>query len=98
MPSSFPFEVLIVGAGPTGLMQANELTRQGVSCRIIDKASTFSREPKALGIQAKTLELFEKMGLAETALAQGLTVRYFHILSENNGSDSICVKAHPHFS
>ena len=48
--------VLIVGAGPTGLMMANELARHCVSFRIIDKKSEARQTSNAAGIQTRTLE------------------------------------------
>src|SRR5207248_445229 len=50
--------VLIVGAGPTGLTLAYELLRQGVRVRLIEKEPTASRNAKALGMWPRTLELF----------------------------------------
>jgi 2-polyprenyl-6-methoxyphenol hydroxylase-like FAD-dependent oxidoreductase len=56
-------QVLVVGAGSTGLMMASELSRHGVSCRIVDKALAPSDKSKAVGVQARTLEVFEDMGV-----------------------------------
>jgi 2-polyprenyl-6-methoxyphenol hydroxylase-like FAD-dependent oxidoreductase len=67
-------QVLIVGAGPTGLMMACELARQGVRLRIVDKLATPSGYSKALGVQARTLELFQRLGLADRAVAAGLKI------------------------
>jgi 2-polyprenyl-6-methoxyphenol hydroxylase-like FAD-dependent oxidoreductase len=64
-------DVLIVGAGPTGLTLACELLRRGVSCRIIDKAPTPATTSRALGIQPRTLELFDTMGLIDPVLSTG---------------------------
>src|SRR5439155_16991027 len=64
-------EVLIVGAGPTGLMAAAELTRRGIACRIIDKCAGPSDKSKALGVQARTLEVFDYLGIADEAVARG---------------------------
>src|SRR5215469_2165821 len=79
--TTFPAEcdVLVVGAGPVGLTLASELTRHGVSCRIIDKAQQPAPWSRAAGIQARTLELLEKMGVVDTFVtrgnkAQGLSV------------------------
>jgi 2-polyprenyl-6-methoxyphenol hydroxylase-like FAD-dependent oxidoreductase len=58
-------DVLIVGAGPTGLMLACELHRAGVSFRIIEKSKEPSTRSRALVVHAKTLELFQKLGLDE---------------------------------
>ena len=54
-------EVLIVGAGPTGLTMACELLRHGIQCRIIDKAASPSVRSKALVVQVRTLEIFQQM-------------------------------------
>jgi 2-polyprenyl-6-methoxyphenol hydroxylase-like FAD-dependent oxidoreductase len=64
-------DVLIVGAGPTGLTLACELLRRGVSCRIIDKALAPATTSRALGIQPRTLELFDTMGLIDQVLSTG---------------------------
>ncbi|MCC7527209.1 MAG: FAD-dependent monooxygenase [Candidatus Melainabacteria bacterium] len=63
--------VLIVGAGPTGLMLACELQRQGVSCRVIEKTMVPSDKSRALVLHARTLEILESMGIAERFLEHG---------------------------
>lgn len=65
-------DVLIIGAGPTGLTMACELLRRGIRCRLIDKSDTPSQTSKALAIHSRTLEVFEDMGIIEQVLAQGL--------------------------
>lgn len=67
--------VLIVGAGPTGLTAAVELARLGVGVRIIDKAPAPSSTSRALGIQARTLELLRPRGIADELLSLGNRVR-----------------------
>lgn len=58
-------EVLVVGAGPTGLMLAAQLARYGVPFRLIDhRAGPFSLS-RATTVQARTLELFDQLGLAD---------------------------------
>jgi 2-polyprenyl-6-methoxyphenol hydroxylase-like FAD-dependent oxidoreductase len=64
-------EVLIVGAGPTGLMLANQLARRGVRTLIIDRHAGPSRETRALGVQARTLEIYAKLGIVDRALDLG---------------------------
>ncbi len=64
-------DVLIVGAGPTGLMLANQLGRRGVRTRIIDRHSGPAQQTRALGVQARTLEIYAKLGIAERALELG---------------------------
>lgn len=64
-------DVLIVGAGPTGLMLAIQLARRGVRARIVDRHSGPAQQSRALGVQARTLEIYAKLGLAERAIALG---------------------------
>lgn len=64
-------DVLIVGAGPTGLMLACQLARRGIRFQIIDRHSGPSVQTKALGVQARTLEIYAKLGIAEAAVALG---------------------------
>src|ERR671925_341513 len=64
-------EVLIVGAGPTGLMLANQLARRGVRLLIIDRHSGPAQQTRAMGVQARTLEIYAQMGIIDKALALG---------------------------
>lgn len=64
-------DVLIVGAGPTGLMLANQLGRQGVRTTIIDRHAGPALQTRALGVQARTLEIYSHLGIAERAVAMG---------------------------
>ena len=64
-------DVLIVGAGPTGLMLGNQLGRRGVRALIIDKNPGPSIQTKALGVQARTLEIYSRLGIADRALELG---------------------------
>ena len=65
-------QVLIIGAGPSGLMMACQLARLGISFRIIDKNAEMMRESRALAIQARSLEIFQQMDLAQQAIAKGV--------------------------
>ena len=64
-------EVLIVGAGPTGLVLALWLTRLGVRVRIVDKTAEPGTTSRALAVQARTLELYRQIGLADAVVARG---------------------------
>lgn len=66
--------VLIVGAGPTGLVLALWLTRQGVPVRIIDKATGPGTASRAMAVQARTLELYRQLDLADAVVASGHTI------------------------
>src|SRR3954465_14115469 len=64
-------DVLIVGAGPTGLVLALWLTWLGVRVRIIDKTSEPGTTSRALAVQARTLELYRQVGLADAVVTRG---------------------------
>jgi 2-polyprenyl-6-methoxyphenol hydroxylase-like FAD-dependent oxidoreductase len=64
-------DVLIVGAGPTGLMLANQLGRRGVRAMIVDRHAGPALQTRALGVQARTLEIYSQLGIADRALELG---------------------------
>ncbi len=64
--------VLIVGSGPTGLTLAAELTRRSVPCRIIDRKESPTTSSRAFTIHARTLEIFETMGIVDRYLDTGI--------------------------
>lgn len=74
-------EVLIVGAGPTGLTLAIELARRGITTRVIDKMDGPAPHSRAIAIQARTLELFAAMGVVDDVCAAGVRIRgaNFHL-------------------
>ncbi|OCH85883.1 hypothetical protein OBBRIDRAFT_784167 [Obba rivulosa] len=75
MPASLAREseidVLVVGAGPAGLMCANGLAKAGVNIRIIDQRPAKVAAGQADGIQPRTLEVLQSYGLAERLLREG---------------------------
>jgi 2-polyprenyl-6-methoxyphenol hydroxylase-like FAD-dependent oxidoreductase len=64
-------EVIIVGAGPTGLSLACQLIRYGIDFVIFDSKPATTPFSKALAVHARTLEIYEQMGLAQTAVERG---------------------------
>ncbi|MGW7609001.1 FAD-dependent monooxygenase [Streptomyces sp. NPDC054766] len=68
MAHTFGTDVVVAGAGPVGLTAAAELRRRGVRCRIVDRLPARLPYAKAVGIQPRTLEIWDHMGLARTAL------------------------------
>ena len=64
-------DVLIVGAGPTGLVLALWLTKLGVKVRIIDKTAEPGTTSRALAVQARTLELYRQLDLAGAVVSRG---------------------------
>src|SRR5215204_553320 len=67
-------EVLIVGAGPTGLVLALWLTRLGVQVRIVDHGAAPATTSRAVAVQARTLEFYRQIGLAHSVIARGREV------------------------
>jgi 2-polyprenyl-6-methoxyphenol hydroxylase-like FAD-dependent oxidoreductase len=65
-------EVLIAGAGPTGLVLALWLTRQGVRVRIVDKGDGPGATSRAMAVQARTLELYRQLALDRDVVDAGL--------------------------
>ncbi|GIE87876.1 FAD-dependent monooxygenase [Actinoplanes regularis] len=61
-------EVLVVGAGPTGLMLANWLTRLGVQVLVVDGKDGPTRESRALVVQARSLEIYDQLGIGDQVL------------------------------
>lgn len=87
-------DVLITGAGPTGLTLANELIRYGIDCRVIDKAEHTSKTSKAIGVMPRTLELLERLQLSESFIEKGLPVYHFTVFSDEKRLVRLDFKKH----
>ncbi|WP_082232750.1 FAD-dependent monooxygenase [Halobacillus massiliensis] len=75
-------EVLIIGAGPTGLMMANQMERYGISYRIIDRKSGRSKYSKALVIHSRTLEMMGLLGMSESFVKKSFITPSLHFYYE----------------
>jgi len=64
-------DVLVVGAGPTGLMLADQLARRGIRFEIVDRHSGPAQQTRAMAVHARTLEIYAKLGVADQAVARG---------------------------
>ncbi len=73
--------VLIVGAGPTGLVLALSLARHGVACRIIDDSEGPGEASRAMAVQARTLELYQQLGFGGDMVAAGIPIDQVRIRS-----------------
>ena len=71
MDATSTIDVLIVGAGPSGLMIACQLAINNVPFRIIDKNEDHTTQSRALVIQARSMEIFDQMGISEKAIHRG---------------------------
>src|SRR5690242_17614959 len=66
-------DVLVAGAGPTGLTLATDLARRGVAVRIVDRAPEFPTGSRGKGLSPRSLEVLDDLGVAEAILAGGVS-------------------------
>src|SRR5690349_21048664 len=64
-------DVIIIGAGPTGLSLACQCIRFGIDFVVVEKNDTITPFSKAIGVQARTLEVYDQIGLAQPAIQRG---------------------------
>lgn len=74
-------QIVIVGAGPTGLMAANQLLRFGIDFMLIDSKSGPTVESRAIAVTARSLEIYQQMGLSDTVVANGIMMNSFKLFS-----------------
>src|SRR5882672_10385184 len=66
-------DVLVVGAGPTGLTLACDLARRGVAVRIVDRVPEFPHGSRGKGLSQRSLEVFDDLGVVDRLLTFGVT-------------------------
>ena len=71
METTIETDVLIIGAGPTGLSLACQMLRYGINFVAVEKNAFLTPYSKAIGVHARTLEIFDQIGLAQEAVASG---------------------------
>jgi 2-polyprenyl-6-methoxyphenol hydroxylase-like FAD-dependent oxidoreductase len=76
MSAATDAEVLVVGAGPCGLMLANELGRRGIDVIVVNERPTTTPHPQANATQARTMEYYRRLGFADRIREQGLPPTY----------------------
>ena len=72
-------QVMVVGAGPTGMLLAAELARRNVAVRLLEKRDRPAEHSRALGVVPRTMEMFEQLGLIEELLTLGHRVHGIRI-------------------
>lgn len=82
MAETIKTEVVIIGAGPTGLSLACQLVRYGIDFVIVEKNEGVTPYSKALGVQARTLEIYDQIGFAQRAVEQGTIAERARLLIE----------------
>jgi 2-polyprenyl-6-methoxyphenol hydroxylase-like FAD-dependent oxidoreductase len=65
-------DVLVVGAGPVGLVAACELARRGVRVRVIDKLTQPTDQSRAIAVHARSLDMFDRMGIVDEMVSTGI--------------------------
>jgi 2-polyprenyl-6-methoxyphenol hydroxylase-like FAD-dependent oxidoreductase len=88
-------DVLVVGAGPTGLTLAIDLGRRSIDCRVVDRATTRHTRSRGKGLQPRSLEVFDDLGVAEAALAAGRTHHHVRLYSRGRLALDLDVPARP---
>jgi 2-polyprenyl-6-methoxyphenol hydroxylase-like FAD-dependent oxidoreductase len=71
-PSQNNTDVLVVGGGPVGLVAGAELARRGVRVRLIDKLSQPTNQSRAIAVHARSLDMFDRMGIVDELLSTGI--------------------------
>jgi 2-polyprenyl-6-methoxyphenol hydroxylase-like FAD-dependent oxidoreductase len=84
--------VLIVGAGPSGLMMAHELMRLGIKPKLIEKDLARSPYSRAIGVQIRTLEIFSALGLYKKLASKAQTVGGVEIYAEGRKPVKIAIE------
>ena len=68
-------DIIVIGGGPVGLYLAIRLIQGGVSCRVLEKRTSIDKHSKSLGIHPVSLDLFEKTGIIDSFLRDGLKIK-----------------------
>ncbi|MEW5675197.1 FAD-dependent monooxygenase [Flavobacterium enshiense] len=72
-------DVLIIGAGPTGLMMANQLQRFGIDFIIMDSKEGPTEQSRAIAVTARSMEIYQQMGLSDHILDEGTPINSFNL-------------------
>ncbi|MGI4021588.1 MAG: FAD-dependent monooxygenase [Janthinobacterium lividum] len=86
------YPVIIIGAGPSGLMMAAQLLRYGVQPVIIDSKKGPTDQSRALALQARSLEIYRQMGLADQALQEGMQAESVSIQNDEGELVNLSLK------
>ena len=74
------YDVIIIGAGPTGLMAANQLARFGINFLIIDSKAGPTEQSRAIVITARSMEIYQQLGISDEAIAGGRFITDFALV------------------
>src|SRR5882762_10561054 len=85
-------DVLIIGAGPTGLVLAIWLTKLGVRVRIVDKTAEPGTTSRALAVQARTLEFYHQVGIDEAVIAGGAKIEKINLWASGHRAAQVALR------
>lgn len=88
-------DVLVVGAGPTGLTLACELRRRGIDCRVVEKAAEPHHRSRGKGLQPRSLEILDDLGIAGAALERGRRDNHLRLYVGGRLTAEIRIPARP---
>src|SRR6188474_2736340 len=88
----FQTDVLIVGAGPTGLMAANQLLRFNIEFMIIDMKAGPTIESRAIAVTSKSLEIYQQMGLIDEVMKDGARINSFNMYTNGKRRAKVIIK------
>ena len=96
-------DVVVVGAGPVGLVAACELARRGVTVRIIDKLEAPTDESRAIAVHARSCDMLDRMGVLDDLVATGVKSTGMNMFAGRNKMfqvplDSVDSPSHTHSS
>ncbi len=83
-PLSTSTPVLVVGAGPTGLITALGLAKHGIKCILLDRSETVGDWPKMDLTNRRSMEILKRMGLADEVRAQGMLTGQFSLFNRDS--------------
>ena len=86
-------DVLIIGAGPTGLMLANQLNRFGIDFIIIDHKTSPSIESRAMSVSSRSMEVYQQLELSDKIISQSKIVKGVKMF--NNGKIIVTLNSLP---
>ncbi|GAA4656494.1 monooxygenase [Streptomyces chumphonensis] len=84
MATGSDYEVVIAGAGPTGLCLAGELALAGVRCKVVERRTHRTEESRALGLHGRTMEVLRARGMADTVLERANPVKQVRVSLGNS--------------
>ena len=82
-PTPTDLDVLVVGGGPVGLVAGAELARRGIRVRVIDKLAQPTDQSRAIAVHARSLDMFDRMGIVDEMLSTGIKATAMQLYTGN---------------